>query len=84
MQDDYDVIKKVLSIVKKQLTELDSTENSFGYVYVDFQLGNHSVYFSAYLIWLEKVMNHGVARSFKEIEKFDEIAEELITALATH
>jgi Ser/Thr protein kinase RdoA (MazF antagonist) len=39
-KDDYDVIKIVLSIVKQQLTELDSRENSWGYVHADYQLGN--------------------------------------------
>lgn len=39
-QEDYDVINSVLSIVKEQLAELDSRENSWGYIHADFQLGN--------------------------------------------
>ncbi|WP_165921251.1 phosphotransferase enzyme family protein [Paenibacillus albiflavus] len=39
-QEDYDVINSVLSIVKEQLVELDSRENTWGYIHADFQLGN--------------------------------------------
>lgn len=39
-QVDFDVIKNVLSIVKEQLIELDTRENSLGYIHADFQLGN--------------------------------------------
>lgn len=74
--------------------------------------GRLTSYFSANLIWLEQVMNHGLiaetltfkgtaktqahsflaalqgaqllSRSFNDIEVFDEIGEELITALANH
>lgn len=39
-QDDFDFIRNVLSLVKEQLTELDTRENSWGYIHADFQLGN--------------------------------------------
>ncbi|MFF2912437.1 phosphotransferase enzyme family protein [Paenibacillus sp. NPDC057934] len=39
-QDDYDVIRSVLVIVKEQLSELDARENSWGIIHADYQLGN--------------------------------------------
>lgn len=39
-QEDYDVIRSVLLVVKEQLAELDARENSWGFIHADFQLGN--------------------------------------------
>lgn len=39
-QEDYDVISSVLSIVKKQMVELDARKNAWGYIHADFQRGN--------------------------------------------
>lgn len=36
----YDIIKKVLILVKNQMNELNSREDSFGIIHADFQLGN--------------------------------------------
>lgn len=37
---DYDIIKEVLILVKKQINELNSREDEFGIIHADFQLGN--------------------------------------------
>ncbi|MCL6605506.1 MAG: phosphotransferase [Paenibacillus sp.] len=39
-QNDFEVIRQVLTLVKEQLTELDSREASWGYIHADLQLGN--------------------------------------------
>lgn len=36
----YDIIKKVLILVKNQINELNSRENTFGIIHADMQLGN--------------------------------------------
>lgn len=36
----YEIIKKVLTIVKKQINELSLRENAFGIIHADMQLGN--------------------------------------------
>lgn len=36
----YDIIKRVLIVVKNQIHELNSRENAFGIIHADFQLGN--------------------------------------------
>lgn len=38
--DHYDIIKKVLEVVKKQINEIDLRKDSFGIIHADFQPGN--------------------------------------------